>query len=478
MSVQAAVTPANDFFQKAVSTKTDNPEQNAGSPRDGSNSDFKNVLMSFRGERPRNAEPKAAAQKNFAAGVVMAVEPANGDAENKSAVGIAWFEHAAADAQCAPLQDLGDILAPPAAENKPASEIALSEEPSNVAAAEESLTDISRGAHCASATENKPAPEIASPAAPEIALSEESSNAAAAEEALTETSRGAHSASAAENKPAPEIASPAAPKIALSEEPSNVAATKEALTETGRGAHGESAAENKPARDGGGQSNAGHGGTDDAPQAHDDQSRPVSAEGRREIRSVQPEAIEADAPDDSGKERPAAVNPFGSVADAGAENRVSNEGTPAVLRLPVTYTLASGEKFGEGLLTVVEFVTRGESSEVRIIVEPPALGRVDVSLKASASGVEVLFRVDNETLLQMVQNQLDSLKTSLQAQGIHVSGLTVDIRNGEYENHRGERSSKSKGKGRGTRGGDDGDAAEVTRIARLDLERGLLHWVA
>ncbi|MDR1966065.1 MAG: flagellar hook-length control protein FliK, partial [Synergistaceae bacterium] len=126
----------------------------------------------------------------------------------------------------------------------------------------------------------------------------------------------------------------------------------------------------------------------------------------------------------------AGENPQDRTIAAGmfAEARLPGAETQSVaVASPQVYTLSSGDKFGEGLLRVIDIVKGGDASEARIVVEPPALGRIDVSLKSSSNGVEAMFRVDNEELRQMVQNQLDSLKDSLQAQGIHVYALSVDI---------------------------------------------------
>jgi flagellar hook-length control protein FliK len=151
----------------------------------------------------------------------------------------------------------------------------------------------------------------------------------------------------------------------------------------------------------------------------------------------------------------------------------------APVQLPVIYTLMSADKFGEGLRSVMTVMTRDGGAEARIVVEPPALGRVDISLRASESGVEANFRVDSEELRQMVQKQLDSLKESLQLQGIHVSGMTVDIKNNEGERNRGNAGASKKGRRAAARfGGDDEDAGDGARVLRLDLEKGLLHWVA
>ena len=83
--------------------------------------------------------------------------------------------------------------------------------------------------------------------------------------------------------------------------------------------------------------------------------------------------------------------------------------------------------------------------------------------------------MDNEQLRQVLQNQLDQLKQSLQAQGIHVSGLSVDIRGGDEKDRAGTAAKKLKRSG-GIEGADD-ELTEDSAAIRLDLEKGLLHWV-
>jgi flagellar hook-length control protein FliK len=165
-----------------------------------------------------------------------------------------------------------------------------------------------------------------------------------------------------------------------------------------------------------------------------------------------------------------AAGPFGGQISADAR---------PVFQAPAIYTLMSADKFGEGLRSVMTIMTRDGGAEARIVVEPPALGRVDISLRSSAGGVEANFRVDNEELRQMVQKQLDSLKESLTAQGIHISGMTVDIKNNEGD--RGKTGVPKKGRRSARAGGAeelDEDIGDSASVLRLDLEKGLLHWVA
>ena len=117
------------------------------------------------------------------------------------------------------------------------------------------------------------------------------------------------------------------------------------------------------------------------------------------------------------------------------------------------------------------------AQEARIVVEPPALRRMDISLQSTASGIEAVFKVDNEHLKQVLQQQLDTLKTSLQAQGIHVSGLAVDIKNRD-DRHRGDLYPGGKRQRRVGGAEATEERTMETPLIRLDLEKGLLHWVA
>ena len=165
-----------------------------------------------------------------------------------------------------------------------------------------------------------------------------------------------------------------------------------------------------------------------------------------------------------------------SAARAGRASGGQETVLPAKTLPYATYELRGDNPLGDGVRSVLEFMKNDGINEARIVVEPPSLGRVDVSLQASGTGVEAVFKVDNEALKQLLQQQLDILKTSLEAQGIHVSGLAVDIKNREDQKGRPDPYG-GKGKARRADGISDGGGDEP-RSARIDLERGLLHWVA
>lgn len=143
------------------------------------------------------------------------------------------------------------------------------------------------------------------------------------------------------------------------------------------------------------------------------------------------------------------------------------------------YQLDRENAFGDGLGSVLEFMRTGDTHEARIVVEPPALGHIDVSIRASESGLQATFKVDNDHLKMMVQQHLDILKSSLETQGIHVSSIAVDLRSKDDQSGQGANGAKQGKKGRGVAsiGGDDEQGEESITLARLDLEQGHLHWV-
>ncbi|GHV51858.1 hypothetical protein FACS1894216_06870 [Synergistales bacterium] len=150
--------------------------------------------------------------------------------------------------------------------------------------------------------------------------------------------------------------------------------------------------------------------------------------------------------------------------------------TREMTRPGLAYTLAADNAFDDGLNSVLQFMRQDGVDEARIVVEPPSLGRIDVSLHATASGVEAAFKVDNEALKQTLQTHIEALKTSLEAQGIHVSSISVDIGDRDSQRNRGNGAQKGKRKINGIEAYEEEESAR--QIARLDLEKGLLHWVA
>ena len=135
-----------------------------------------------------------------------------------------------------------------------------------------------------------------------------------------------------------------------------------------------------------------------------------------------------------------------------------------------------GAALEEGMNNVVRFMRTEGHHRASMIVDPPALGRVEIELTSTAGGVEASIRVGNEQLRQVVQDQITLLRTHLQQQGVQVAELTVDIRDSGKEGNGGGRGGA---KGRNVRGAARAELAEddIPSFA-VDLEQGFLHWVA
>lgn len=136
----------------------------------------------------------------------------------------------------------------------------------------------------------------------------------------------------------------------------------------------------------------------------------------------------------------------------------------------------NGEALEDGMHNVVRFMRTEGHHRASMIVDPPALGRVEIELASTSGGVEASIRVGNEQLRQLVQDQITVLRTHLQQQGVQVAELTVDIRDSGREGH-GEARDGAKDRNASV-SGMAGTAEEDIPSFAVDLEKGLLHWVA
>ncbi|MBL3538768.1 flagellar hook-length control protein FliK [Aminivibrio sp.] len=135
-----------------------------------------------------------------------------------------------------------------------------------------------------------------------------------------------------------------------------------------------------------------------------------------------------------------------------------------------------GAALEDGMHNVVRFMRAEGHHRASMIVDPPALGRVEIELAATTGGVEASIRVGNEQLRQLVQDQIALLRTHLQQQGVQVAEFTVDIRDSGGD---GSRGAHDRTKGRNVRAAaGTGETEEDAPSFAVDLEQGLLHWVA
>ena len=475
MAVQAAVSSSvQDFFQVQSSARTDVCPQEGVSPDGGASQEFKKLLLSMRQAKRVTSGEDLADNKNPAP-VVMKNAVPSGDtaalfeAEITENGEPAPEKNAAAvpEERAASRFDPDVILGAPSETES----VKYADGAESAADENENMEDAEKEK---SGEENPPAAEPAPVEIPIVnvhaaetvfeaapAAEEPAKETAAAAEPLPneyEYESGEKPAAADIPKFAGDIGEPAVERAAedvvpADIVPSDIGAARRADVS---GPREENSGKTEPApNEGPGKARRNAGDNAAGPGE--------KAVSRRETSQTK------DSPEKSEK------SPLQPAVSDGAQAGRAYTAEVRSAHVPAVYSLRSGNKFGEGLASVVELMNRDGLPEARIVVEPPALGRIDVALRTTSNGVEALFRVENEELRQMVQFQLDSLKTSLHAQGIHVSALAVDIRNNEGQKGRYPGAPK---KGRRMEPADGGDDIAETRIARLDLENGLLHWVA
>lgn len=135
----------------------------------------------------------------------------------------------------------------------------------------------------------------------------------------------------------------------------------------------------------------------------------------------------------------------------------------------------NGDALGEGMTNVVRFLRRDGLHRASIVVEPPALGRVEIELSSTAGGVEASIRVGSEQLRQLVQDQLNVLRNSLSQQGVQMTSCTVDIGDSRMDQDE-KKDNGQREKVHTARS--VSDQREETLSFRVDLEQGLLYWMA
>ncbi|MEA3283792.1 MAG: flagellar hook-length control protein FliK [Synergistota bacterium] len=133
----------------------------------------------------------------------------------------------------------------------------------------------------------------------------------------------------------------------------------------------------------------------------------------------------------------------------------------------------------QGLAQVVRQVASDGTQRASIVVDPPALGRVEVEVHVTPSGMEASFKVDSVQVRDMIKPQIPLLQDMLAQQGISASSVNVDVRQGD-DRRSPWRDTIQSVKGRRGRTDEDDDVPEesIVTVARIDLELGMLQWYA
>ena len=169
-------------------------------------------------------------------------------------------------------------------------------------------------------------------------------------------------------------------------------------------------------------------------------------------------------------------NDFQSFFDGILNSRgTSSANSAQPLSLRGNLNLNQSETLREGLTNVVRFIRADGIQKASVIIDPPALGRISVELTSSSSGVEASIKVASEQIRQLVQDQLTQLRMNLAEQGVQVAEFTVDVQQDNQFSGNSQNQEQQDGRENFTAEFEDDDDTEEFRV---DLEEGLLYWVA
>lgn len=139
-----------------------------------------------------------------------------------------------------------------------------------------------------------------------------------------------------------------------------------------------------------------------------------------------------------------------------------------------------GAALEDGVQHVVRFLKAEGRHAASIIIDPPALGRVDVELVTTTKGVEASIKVATEQIRELVQDHIAVLRNHLEQQGVHLGEFVVDLRDNTKGNSGGNSFREERGSRRRQVSSAESEDTEENVIPsfRMDLEYGLLAWVA
>ncbi|GHS93995.1 hypothetical protein AGMMS50276_05680 [Synergistales bacterium] len=153
--------------------------------------------------------------------------------------------------------------------------------------------------------------------------------------------------------------------------------------------------------------------------------------------------------------------------------RRTDNAAPAPMELSHGTPLSQNETLRDGIENVVRFARVSGEQKASMIIDPPALGRIVVELSATATGLEASIKVSSEQVRQLIQEELSQLRNSLAQQGVDLTQFSVDV---QQDDSRRDRNDGQQGGRTRTFAADDEQDEEAS--FRVDLDQGLLYWVA
>ena len=143
--------------------------------------------------------------------------------------------------------------------------------------------------------------------------------------------------------------------------------------------------------------------------------------------------------------------------------------------------MTASETLNEGMNNVVRFVRMAGEHRATLIVEPPSLGRISVELRSVTAGIEASIKVSSEQIRYLVQEQISQLRTTLAQQGVQLTQFSVDV---HQDGGHGQQFNQGDGRGQQPRhtaeidADEDNQDQENSSVFRVDLNQGLLYWMA
>ena len=166
---------------------------------------------------------------------------------------------------------------------------------------------------------------------------------------------------------------------------------------------------------------------------------------------------------------------FEGVLNSRRASPTSSSETAQPLSLRENFGFNQSATIRGGLVNVVRFIRADGVQKANVVIDPPALGRISVELTSSSSGVEASIKVSTEQIRQLVQDQLTQLRMNLSEQGVQVAEFTVDVQQDNQQGSHSQNENQQDGQRNFIGGLEEEDDTEDFRI---DLEDGLLYWVA
>ena len=155
--------------------------------------------------------------------------------------------------------------------------------------------------------------------------------------------------------------------------------------------------------------------------------------------------------------------------------RTASQNSPTPLNLRANLEFTPSANLRDGVVNVIRFIRADGVQKANIVVDPPALGRISIELTSNSSGVEASIKVASEQIRQLIQDQLTQLRMNLSQQGVQVTDFTVDV---QQDNQQGQGQNQNNNPYYNAFNNGADDESDSIEEFRVDLEEGLLYWVA